>query len=77
MTYQEFKTAVLDYMNQKPGSMPYWKTIGVDYCEGKPMIDRMYEEGLLIEGYKLSKTGRKMSTSFTKDTIHLSGTDCK
>ena len=67
MTNEETRKAILDYMNKKHGSIPNFKTVGVDYREGQKAFDELKAEGLIVEGVRISQKGRKMTTFFTKE----------
>jgi hypothetical protein len=71
MNAVEIRAAILSYMTAKPGSVPNFSTVG-GYSAASPVFDALKAEGAIVEGFRLSATGKRMSTLFTKEQAHLS-----
>lgn len=59
MTTTEIKAAIVAYMTAKPGHIPNYKTVG-GYDAAKPVFDAMRASGEIVEGIRLSPTGKRM-----------------
>lgn len=71
MDRKTIKSNIIAYMTKNPGSVPNYATLG-GYDAAKPVFTEMRDAGEIVEGYKLSPTGKRMTTLYLKEFSHLS-----
>jgi len=63
---------IIAILAKKPGANFNWDTVG-GYAAGEPAMDALIASGRVIEGFAVSKTGRRMPADFLSEDVHLSG----